>query len=58
MIEPVDMPFGMWTWIGPRKHVLDGGAPGKCSWTVHVQRRCGLLSNYFESTTYYQGCTE
>ena len=22
--EPVEMPFGMWTRVGPRKHVLDG----------------------------------
>jgi len=23
--EPVKMPFGLWTRMGPRKHVLDGG---------------------------------
>jgi len=23
--EPIEMLFGMWTWVGPRKHVLDGG---------------------------------
>jgi len=22
--EPIEMPFGMWTWIGQRNHVLDG----------------------------------
>jgi len=22
--EPVEMPFGLWIWVGPRKHVLDG----------------------------------
>jgi len=22
--EPIEMPFGMWTKMGPRKHVLDG----------------------------------
>ena len=22
--EPIEMPFGMWTRIGPRNHVLDG----------------------------------
>jgi len=22
--EPIETPFGMWTWVGPRKHVLDG----------------------------------
>jgi len=24
-VEPIKMLFGMWTWVGPRKHVLDGG---------------------------------
>jgi len=24
--EPIEMPFGMWTPGGPRKHALDGGA--------------------------------
>jgi len=22
--------------------------PGEYDWTVHVQRRCGLMSNYFD----------
>jgi len=22
--EPIDMPFGLWTRVGPRNHVLDG----------------------------------
>ena len=25
--EPIKMPFWMWTWMGPRKRVLDWGAP-------------------------------
>jgi len=24
MAEPIGMPFGLWTRVGPRKHVLDG----------------------------------
>jgi len=24
--EPIEMLFGVWTPVGPRKHVLDGGA--------------------------------
>jgi len=24
--EPIEMPFGMWTRVGPRKHILDVGA--------------------------------
>jgi len=23
-VEPIKMPFGLWPWIGPRNHVLDG----------------------------------
>jgi len=22
--EPIEMPYGFWTWVGPMKHVLDG----------------------------------
>ena len=25
MAGPIEVPFGMWTWVGPTKHVLDGG---------------------------------
>jgi len=25
MAEPIEVPFGMWTRVGPTKHVLDGG---------------------------------
>jgi len=23
--EPIEMPFGVWTWVGQRNHLLDGG---------------------------------
>jgi len=23
-VELIKMPFGLWTWVGPRKHILDG----------------------------------
>jgi len=26
MAEPIEMPFGLRTWLGPRDHVLDGGS--------------------------------
>jgi len=26
MAEAIEMPFGIWTQVGPRKHVLHGGA--------------------------------
>ena len=25
--EPIEMPFGLWTLVGQRKHVLDGARP-------------------------------
>ena len=50
MAELIEMPFGMWTWVVPRKHVLDGGAhsrnlanainPSMCSGDV------AFLSNF------------
>ena len=39
--EPIEMPFGMWTCVGPRKQLLDGGHPsreggnlGNISWPI------------------------
>ena len=32
--EPVVMPFGMWTWMGPRNHVLDVGPDPPCEGAV------------------------
>ena len=26
LYEPIEMPFGLRTWVGPRHHVLDGGS--------------------------------
>jgi len=23
--KSIEMPFGLWIWVGPRNHVLDGG---------------------------------
>jgi len=28
--EPIEMPFGMWTWVSPRYHVLDRGPVPPC----------------------------
>jgi len=47
--EWMEMPFGLWTRVYPKKHVLDGGVtlapPGEYDWTVHMRRRCGLFVN-------------
>ena len=34
--EPIGVPFGLWTWVGPRKHVLVGCTiePCMCSGTA------------------------
>jgi len=44
--EPIEMPFRLWTRVGPRKHVLDGvhiDVTWRIHWTVHVRRRCGFF---------------
>jgi len=49
MAELIEMPFGLWTWVSPRKHVLGWvhtGATWRIPLNIHVRRRCGLLSNY------------
>jgi len=52
MAEAIEIPFGMWTLVDTWKHVLDCGAHWRnlanTSEPVHVRRRCGLTSNYFE----------
>jgi len=49
--ELIEMPFALWTRVGPRKYVLGGvhtGATWQTLLNVHVCRRCSLLSNYFD----------
>jgi len=41
-IDMVRMPTGVHYF---EMHIL--AQPGKYDWTVHVQRQCGLMSNYF-----------
>jgi len=48
MAGPIEMPFGIWTLVGPMKHILNGVQPGEHHWTIHVRRQCVLLSNYFD----------
>ena len=44
--ELMEMPFGLWTRVVPRKHVIDGVHIGP-TWRIRLRRRCSLLSNYF-----------
>ena len=49
MAEPVEMPFGLWTWVGPRNHALVWGPdPPKGSGNVggHVPIHCKVLAGY------------
>ena len=50
MAEPTDTLFGVWTQVGPRKHVLDGGARWRHLATTTELSMCGnkaaFLSNY------------
>jgi len=45
------MPFGLRTWVSPKKHVLDGGAHWRHLANTIEQYMCGsnaaFLSNYF-----------
>jgi len=54
MADLIDLKFGLWTRVGRRKHKFDHIhqlAPmcfhGIDDWTVRLQWRCGLMSNYF-----------
>jgi len=37
--EPIEMPFGLWTWVGPRKQVLGGVYTGE-TWRIPLNRSC------------------
>ena len=37
--EPIEIPFGLWTQVGQRKHVL-GGVHAGASWRMPLNRPC------------------
>jgi len=42
--KPIEMPFGLWTQVGPRKHVLHGGPDPPCEGAIIRERTClGML---------------
>jgi len=49
-VELIEMPFGLWTRVGRKKHGVTWGHIG-ATWQIRliirVRRRCGLMSNYF-----------
>ena len=46
---PIEMPFSLWTLVGPQNHVLGGvhtgvvAPSGEYHCTVHAQRQCGFF---------------
>jgi len=47
--EPIKMPFGLWTQVAWKKHVLHVtlAQAGEYDWTIHVRWGCGQRKNYF-----------
>jgi len=42
--EPIELPFGLWTHMGPRnRRGCTVAQPGEYFWTVRMRRRCGLF---------------
>ena len=39
MAERIEMPFGLWTRVGPRRHIL-GGVHTGATWRIPVNRPC------------------
>ena len=52
MVEPIEMLFGTWTWVGPQKDVLEWGAHWRRLANTTEPSMCGgdaaFLSNYFD----------
>jgi len=59
--EPIEISCGMWTQVGPKKHVYvhihicvyGVHIPGKYDWTVRVRRRCALFVKFFYTVICY-----
>jgi len=52
MTEPIEIPFVLWTRVGPRKHVIDRGAYWRHLGNTIEPSMCGgnaaFLSSYFD----------
>ena len=51
MAEPMDMPFGLWTPIDPRKDVLHGGGHIGATWRIRLNRPCAAAVRPFSLIT-------
>jgi len=47
--EPIEMPFAVWTRVGQRNHVSDGGPDPLCEWEI---LRGALSAPQMESETW------
>ena len=47
MAEPIEMPFGLWTRVGPMKHVLDGRMHIAATWRIRMKRPCAAAIRPF-----------
>jgi len=50
MAESIEMPFGLWTRVGQRKHVL-GGAHTGATWRIPLKRPCAAGMRPFYQIT-------
>jgi len=58
--EPIEMPFGLWSRVGPRKHVVHGGA--HCRHLVNMIQPSTFVGNaafcqISFNTLHYRLCT-
>jgi len=44
-VEPIEVPFGIWTRVGPRKHVLEVNVGA--SWRIRLNRPCAAAMRPF-----------
>jgi len=51
MAEPIQMPFGLWTWVGSRNHVL-GGVHSGATWQLPLNRPCAAAMQPFYQITF------
>jgi len=51
MAEPIEMPFGTWTWVGPTKHVLDGAAHWRHPANTIESFQCGADASLCQITS-------
>jgi len=40
MAEPIVTQFELWSWVGPRKHVLGGGGHTDATWQMPLNCPC------------------